>query len=128
MRAAGGGGWKARLSAPIFARMGYYPKPASPRAFLADLRAYLADQGRFRLVGAAIAVGMTSLIVTGFIVESRWGVEPEGPQIVYAADWKTTRTDAEIVAQQKIDQKAAHEAKAARRAEFQKLADAFGIK
>ena len=108
--------------------MGYYPKPSSPRAFLADMRAFVSDQGRFRLVGAAIAVGMTSLIITGFIVESRWGVEPEGPQIVFASDWQATRTDAEIVAQQKIDQKIAHAAKEEKRRQFQKVADALGIK
>ena len=108
--------------------MGYYPKPASPRAFLADMRAYLHDQGRFRLVGAVIAVGMTSLIVTGFIVESHSGVLPEGPQITYAADWSNKRTDAEIIAQQKIDQKALHAAQAEKRRQFQKVADALGIK
>lgn len=108
--------------------MGYYPKPASPRAFWSDVRAFISDQGRFRLVGAAIAVGMTSLIVTGFFLESRWGILPEGPQIVYASDWHATRTDAEIVAQQKIDQKAMHEAQAEKRRQFQKVADALGIK
>ena len=108
--------------------MGYYPKPANPRALWTDLRAYLADQGRFKLIGAVIAVGMTSLIVTGFIVESRSGVLPDGPQITYAADWSDSRSDAEIIAQQKIDQKALHAAQAEKRRQFQKVADALGIK
>ena len=108
--------------------MGYYPKPASPRAFFTDIRAFVSDQGRFRLVGAVVAVGMTSLLVTGFILESRWGILPEGPQIVYASDWQASRTDAEIIAQQKIDQKAMHEAQAEKRRQFQKVADALGIK
>ena len=52
-----------------------------------------------------MAVAVTSLIVTLFILESRYGVFPEGPRITYAADWSNSRTDAEIIAQQKIDQR-----------------------
>lgn len=103
---------------------GWFPRPASPRAFWTDLRAFLLAQERHKLVFAAIAIGITSLIVTGFIVESRYGVLP-GPQTIYASDWSTSRTDAEIIAQQKIDAKALHAAKAERRRQFQKVDNAM---
>ena len=104
------------------AGMAVLPRPASPRALIADLRAALGQgDRRYKLVAAAVSVGMTSLIVTGFIVESWYGVLPEGAQITYAADFKESRTDAEIVAQQKIDQRARDAAVVERRRAFQKL-------
>lgn len=104
-----------------------FPRPARPRALMADLRAVFGAEHRHKLLFAAIAIGMTSLIVTGFIVESRHGILPEGPQIVYAANWSVNRTDAQIEAQQKIDQKKREAQQAARRAQFQKLARQLGL-
>lgn len=103
---------------------GWFPRPASPRAFWTDLRTFVLSQERHKLVFAAISIGITSLIVTAFIVESRYGILP-GPSTIYAADWSADRTDAQIVAQQKIDQKALHAAKAERRRQFKKVDDAM---
>ncbi len=100
--------------------MAVLPRPANPRAFLADLRSLAAGDRRHKLVGAAVAIGMTSLIITGFILESRSGILPEGPQITYAADYASTRTDAEIIAQQRIDQRAREQAQADKRRAFQR--------
>lgn len=105
--------------------MGYFPRPARPAALLADFRAFFrGGDGRYKLIFAAIAVGMTSLIITGFVIESRSGVLP-GRQIIMVSDWHADRTDAEIVAQQKIDQKELRARKEARRREFQKADDAL---
>jgi hypothetical protein len=101
--------------------MAVLPRPASPRAFIADLRAIWSGDRRHKLIGLAVAVGMTSLIITGFIVEARHGILPEGQQITYAADYSSTRTDAEIIAQQKIDQRAKEAALAEKRRAFQKV-------
>lgn len=78
---------------------------------------------RYKLLFATLSVAITSLIVTGLIIESWWGIEPEGVQIVYAADFPSNRTDAQIIAQQKIDQAILEKAKAERRRQFQKLDD-----
>jgi hypothetical protein len=101
--------------------MAVLPRPASPRALLADLRGLWAGDRRHKLVGMVVAVGMTSLIITGFIVEARHGILPEGQQITYAADYAATRTDAEIIAQQKVDQRAKDAALAEKRRAFQRV-------
>jgi hypothetical protein len=108
--------------------MGYFPRPAAPKALWSDLKAYMADQGRFKLAGAALAIGMTSAMVTMFIVESRWGVLPTGPQIVFAEDFSAARTDDDIRRDQKIDAAKRHAAQKAKQAEFKRLADTLGIK
>ena len=102
--------------------MAVLPRPASPRAVLADLREIVRrGDRRQKLIAGVVAVGMTSLIVTLFIVESWYGVLPEGQQITYAAEFASTRTDAEIIAQQKIDQKKLDAAREARRQEWQQV-------
>ncbi len=103
--------------------MAILPPLARPSVLIRDMRIFLTGYRRYRLVFAALAVGVTSLLVTMMIIESWWGVEPEGQQIVYAEDFQATRTDAQIIAQQKIDQAARDKAKAERRRQFQKLDD-----
>jgi hypothetical protein len=106
------------------AKTRWFPRPVSPRTAIADFGALLMQQDRrHRLVFLTIAIGITSTIVTAFIVESRDRSLLPGPQTVYVYDWKATRTDSEIVAQQKIDQKALHEAKEERRQQFKRLDD-----
>jgi len=104
--------------------MAVFPRPAKPKALLADIRAAFGGDRRHRLIFAALAIGMTSLIVTGFIVESRSGILP-GASVIYASDWNENRTDAQIQAQQKIDQKELDAAKAERRRQFKKVDDAM---
>ena len=104
--------------------MAYFPRPARPKALLADLRGLFAVNRRHKLLFGAMAIGMTSLIITGFILESRSGVLP-GRSTIYAADWSESRTDAEIIKQQKIDQKEVDAWKANRRRQFQKVDDAM---
>jgi hypothetical protein len=106
--------------------MAVFPRPARPRAVIADIkRVWNSSTSRYKLVFGALAVAITSLIVTGFIVESRWGVLPEGPQVVYANDWPATRTDEEIKTQQRIDAAERRKAMEERRRQFQKLDDAL---
>lgn len=104
--------------------MAVFPRPAKPRALLADIRSAFGGNRRHKLIFGAAAVGMTSLIVTGFIVESRSGILP-GASVIYASDWTENRTDAEIQKQQKIDQKELDAARAERRAQFKKVDDAM---
>jgi hypothetical protein len=106
--------------------MSWFPRPAAPRALWADQR-HVAGRGdrRYKLVALAVAVGMTSLIITLFVLEARHGILPEGPQITYAADYRSDRTDAEIVASQKVDQRERAAALAEKRRQFRKVDDAM---
>jgi len=104
--------------------MTIFPRPARPRALIADVkRIWNSSTNRYKLVFGAIAIGMTSLIVTGFILESRWGVLPEGPQLIYASDWPASRTDAEIKAQQRADAIEKRKFDEERRRQWKKLDD-----
>jgi hypothetical protein len=105
--------------------MAILPPLSRPSVLLKDMRIFLSGTPRYKLVFATLAVAVTSLIVTGMIIESWWGIEPEGTQIVYAEDFAANRTDAEIIAQQKIDQAVRDKFKAERRAQFKKLDDAL---
>ena len=106
--------------------MAILPRPASPMAFIADLRAFItAGDHHHKVIGATLAVGITALWIFGFVVESRWGVLPEGPQITYAMEFPANRTDAQIIAKNKADQKVRDAALAERRRQFQKVDDAM---
>jgi hypothetical protein len=106
--------------------MSIFLRPARPSALIADVkRIWGSSTGRYKLVFGAAALAITSLIVTGFVVESRWGVLPEGPQIVYAEDFPANRTDAEIRQQQWVDAAERRKANEARRLQWKKLDDAL---
>ena len=106
--------------------MSIYPRPVKPHVLIADVkRVWRSSTNRYKLVFGAIAIGITSIIITGFILESRWGVLPEGPQIVYANDWPANRTDAQIKQQQWADAIERRKAIEERRREFKKLDDAL---
>ncbi|HWI85295.1 MAG TPA: hypothetical protein VNT42_03075 [Sphingomonas sp.] len=109
-----------------FRGMAVFPRPARPRALIADIqRLWAGSTRRYKLVFGAAAIGITSLIVTGFVIESRWGIMPEGPEVTYASDWPATRTDAEIKAQQRVDAIERRKFADERRRQFKKLDDAL---
>ena len=101
--------------------MAVFPRPARPSVLWKDLRFFLRGDRRHKLLIGTITVAIVSTWITIFIIESWWGVLPEGQQIVYAEDFKIGRTDAEIIAQQKIDQAVRDKAAAEKRASFQRL-------
>jgi hypothetical protein len=104
--------------------MSIFPRPARPQTLIADVkRIWRASTRRYKLVFGAAAIGMTSLVITGFVLESRWGVLPEGPQIVYASDWTLNRTDDEIRKQQWADAAEKRKAGEAQRLQWKKLDD-----
>jgi hypothetical protein len=103
------------------------PRPVKPTALLADIRAFLQGDQRHKLLIAVLAVIMPALIIYLFVVDARTNILPKGPQITYVSDWTDQRTDAEIVAQQKADQKAKEQADAEKRAAYQRLAKQLGI-
>ena len=106
--------------------MAYFPRPARPRTLIADVkRLWTNSTTRYKLVFGAASIAMVSIIITGFVIESRWGVLPEGPEVLYVSDWPATRTDAEIKAQQHIDAVAKRKFDDERRRSFQRLDDSM---
>ncbi|HEX7930918.1 MAG TPA: hypothetical protein VF470_08460 [Sphingomicrobium sp.] len=106
--------------------MSWFPKPVGPRAALADLRAFMRQRSREQFIGAALAVLVTMIIIIEFLVDSKINTAPP-PQVVYAESWKADRTDAEIIAQQKIDQAKRDAAAKEKQRQFQKLEKELGM-
>ena len=104
----------------------WFPKPVGPRAAFADLRAFMRQRSREQVIGAALAVLVTMIIVIEFLVDSKINTAPP-PQVVYAESWSLNRTDAEIIEQQKIDQAKRDAAAAEKRRQFQKLEKQLGM-
>jgi hypothetical protein len=102
------------------------PRPASPRALVQDLRAFARQRSRHQWIAALFAIAMPVVIVVGFYFDSKTNIMP-GEQIIYAESWSANRTDAEIKAQQKIDQQRRAEAEKARQEDFKKLEKRFGL-
>lgn len=98
----------------------WFPRPAAPKTLIADIRATFGGTRRHVLVFGAMAIGMTSAILTLFVIDSHDNIYP-GPSTIYVSDWKASRTDAEITAQQKIDMVPICKAKAERRKSFQRI-------
>ena len=106
--------------------MAIFPRPVSPRAAWRDFRAFLRQRGREQWIGAALAILVTIIIIIEFLVDSQINTAPP-PRIIYVQEYKANRTDAEIIAQQKIDQAATQAAQKEKQRQFQKLAKQLGM-
>ena len=106
--------------------MSWYPRPVSPRAAFVDLRSFLRQRSREQVIGAALAVLVTTIILIHFLVDSKINTAPP-PQIIYVEQWNANRTDAEIIADQKKDQAAREAAAKERQKQFQQLENRFGL-
>ena len=106
--------------------MAIFLRPARPKALIADIkRVWNSSTSRYKLVFGVLAVAINSVIITGFVVESRWGVLPEGPQLIYAEDFPANRTDAQIKEDQWADARERRAAAEERRREWKKIDDAL---
>jgi hypothetical protein len=106
--------------------MSWFPRPVSPRAAFADLRAFLSHTSREQRIGAILAVLATTIIVIEFFVDSKINTAPP-PQIVYANSWSLNRTDDEIKADQKKDQAEREAFAKEKQRQFQELENKLGI-
>jgi hypothetical protein len=106
--------------------MSWFPQPSSPRAAFRDLAAFMRQRSREQVIGAALALLVTSIIVIEFVVDAKIGTAPP-PQIVEVELYPSNRTDAQIKADQKKDQaeKVAFEKEKQR--QFQKLENQLGM-
>jgi hypothetical protein len=106
--------------------MSWFPRPSSPRAAFADLRAFMRQRSREQVIGACLAFLVTAIIVIEFIVDAKIGTAPP-PQVTYVELYPANRTDADIVADQKKDQAAREAAQKERQRQFQKLENQLGM-
>lgn len=101
-----------------------------------DLRFFLSHRHPYELAFLGLALVVTMVIIAGFVRDSHIAT-PYQRNIIYVEQWRADRSEAEIKAQQKIDQ-AAKEVQQAeierqekqRQAEFKRLDDklkAMGI-
>lgn len=101
----------------------------SPLRALRDLRLFLHQRQPHELGFLALAMLITGFFIFAFVKDSSIA-KVYKPDIIYVQQWRLDRTEAEIIAQQKVDQakkdkdQAALEKEQAKtRAEFQRLDD-----
>jgi hypothetical protein len=100
-----------------------------PRAYR-DVRRFMLTRKVYELWFLLAAMAVTMLILIGFLIDSN--IKPEYHEnIIYVQNWRADRSEAEILAQQKLDaaKKAKQDAEIEqaekkRQAEFQKLQNA----
>ena len=91
-----------RLPRPYLARMQFFAR-LSPLRAIRDLRFFLAQRQPYELVFLFLAVVITGVILIAFAKDS--AIQPEyRPDIIYVKQWTLDRTDAQIRAQQAIDE------------------------
>jgi hypothetical protein len=96
------------------------PRPSSPRAVWADLRAFAGERRAHHWVAALVAIAMPIALIILFLTDGRTNIAP-GEQIIYVASWPADRTDEQIKAEQKIDQAKREAAQKERQAQFKRL-------
>lgn len=111
---------------PYLAPMAIFPRPVSPKRAWSDLREYLAEGRRHKLLFLVLAVAATWAIVWGFLLDSKTNTMP-GRQIIYIQNWSADRTEADIIARQKEDLLKRQAAIKRKQEDFRKVADQFGI-
>jgi hypothetical protein len=106
--------------------MSWFPSPSSPRAAFRDLGAFMRQRSREQVIGGALALLVTAIIVFEFVIDAKMGTSP-GPQVVYADIYSANRTDAEIIADQKKDQAKKLAAEQEKQRQYKKLEKQLGI-
>ncbi|PAX07538.1 hypothetical protein [Sphingomonas lenta] len=82
--------------------MQYFSRLSPVRAFK-DLRLFFAERGPIELVFLVLAMAITLTLIYAFARDSNFETEYR-PDIIYVEQYTLNRTDAEITAQQRIDQ------------------------
>lgn len=86
----------------------------------------MRQRGREQWIGAALAVLVTIIIIIEFLVDPQVNTAPP-PRIIYVQQYDANRTDADIIAQQKIDQAAKEAGQKEKQRQFQKLEKQLGM-
>jgi hypothetical protein len=106
--------------------MSWIPRPGGRRAALSDLAAFMRQRSREQVIGGALALLSTIIIVILFLVDSKINTAPPA-QIVYVESWTANRTDAEIIADQKKHQAERRAAQLEKQRQFQRLENRLGM-
>jgi len=106
--------------------MSWFPRPSSPVAAFADLAAFMRQRSREQVIGAALAVLVTMIIIILFLVDPKVNTAPP-PQIVEVELYPSNRTDADIIRDQKKDQVEREAAKKEHQRQMKQLAKQLGI-
>ncbi len=106
--------------------MSWLPRPSSPVAALRDLAAFMRQRSREQVIGGALALLVTAIIVIEFIVDAKIGMSVP-PQVTYVELYPSNRTDAQIKADQKKDQAERDAAEKEKQRQFQKLEKQLGM-
>lgn len=117
-------GWFAARRRPISQSVLRYFARFSPFRAIRDLRRYLQSRQPYELWFMMAALAVTGIIMFTFLYEQ---VEPPvyRPNIIYVQQWRADRTDAEIRAQQKIDQAVRDKEEAAQKKREEELRQQF---
>lgn len=99
--------------------MRFFPRPVSPIAALRDLKSFLTSRTQHQLGFAVLSIAIPLFFVALFYLD-QVPMEYRPPKIIYVQKLDPNRTDAQIIAQQKIDAKK----RAADEAERQKILEA----
>ena len=76
----------------------------SPLRAVHDLRRFLAQREKYELGFFALSIAITGIVLFAFLRDTNDIKAPYRPTIIYVQQWPLSRTDAQIRAQQKIDQ------------------------
>jgi hypothetical protein len=106
--------------------MSWFPRPSTPRAAFRDLAAFMRQRSREQVIGGALALLVTAIIVIEFLVDAKIGTAPP-PQVVEVEIYSPDRTDADIIADQKKDMAKKEAAAKERQRQFQKIENQFGM-
>jgi hypothetical protein len=106
--------------------MSWFPNPSSPRAALRDLFSVIRHSGREQRIGAALALLVTGIIVFEFVIDAKIGTKLP-PQVTYVELYPSSRTDAQIIADQKKDMAERQAFEKEKQRQFQKLEKRLGM-
>jgi hypothetical protein len=106
--------------------MSFFPRPSSPRAAFRDLLAFLRQREREHVIGAALAILVTMIIVIEFLVDSKINTAPP-PEVIDVQLYPANRTDADIIRDQKKDMADREAAKKADQQQYKQLAKQLHI-
>lgn len=81
--------------------MSYFARFSPTRAFR-DLRLFLSNLPPYHWKVMALSAAIVFALFIGFVHDSRWEHEYK-PDIIYVEQWPASRSEAEILTQQKID-------------------------
>lgn len=102
----------------------------SPLRALRDLRMWLASRKPYEVGFLALSIAVTWTVILVFSSDTNVAPEYVEPDVIFVQSYAENRTDAEIIAQQKIDlpkeqarKKAIEDAQEKRRQEFKKIDD-----